>query len=135
MYQSSKHDDVIRRHTTYIMTSYHIFDDVILTPPAVSNNVLREMFTEVYQKVTHGNEGWNKLEASTSTLYPWDEKSTYIHYPPYFDKMKKEVRNFRGKFWGNVVEIYRIFLLEEIRTVSIFIRKKIFRFSSVEFFL
>jgi len=58
---------------------------------AVSQNVLREMFSEVYQKVTHGNSGWTQLEASTSTLYPWDEKSTYIHSPPYFDNMTKDV--------------------------------------------
>jgi len=58
---------------------------------AVSKNVLREMFSETYQKVTHGNAGWNELSASNSTLYPWDNASTYIHFPPYFDKMTKEI--------------------------------------------
>lgn len=34
-----------------------------------------------------GNERWNKLEAPDSKLYPWDEKSTYIKSPPFFEKM------------------------------------------------
>eukprot|EP01117_Protostelium_nocturnum_P015125 TRINITY_DN582_c0_g1_i1.p1 TRINITY_DN582_c0_g1~~TRINITY_DN582_c0_g1_i1.p1 ORF type:complete len:893 (-),score=411.70 TRINITY_DN582_c0_g1_i1:145-2823(-) len=58
----------------------------------IEKNVLREMFSEVYSKVTHGNEGWNQLNASSSELYPWDSTSTYIHSPPYFEKMTKEVK-------------------------------------------
>jgi len=26
-----------------------------------------------------GTEQWNSLQASNEQLYPWDEKSTYIH--------------------------------------------------------
>ena len=45
------------------------------------------MFNEVYSKVKFGNPSWNSLEASDSLLYPWDEKSTYIKSPPFFDSM------------------------------------------------
>ena len=45
------------------------------------------MFNEVYSKVKFGNPSWNSLEASDSMLYPWDEKSTYIKSPPFFDNM------------------------------------------------
>ena len=34
-----------------------------------------------------GNERWNKLEAPDGKLYPWDEKSTYIKSPPFFEGM------------------------------------------------
>ncbi|KAL6056402.1 Aconitate hydratase [Balamuthia mandrillaris] len=55
------------------------------------NSVLRSMFTEVYSKVTQGTQQWNALEASSEKLYPWDENSTYIHFPPFFDSMQKEL--------------------------------------------
>eukprot|EP01115_Flamella_aegyptia_P008160 TRINITY_DN33872_c0_g1_i1.p1 TRINITY_DN33872_c0_g1~~TRINITY_DN33872_c0_g1_i1.p1 ORF type:complete len:892 (-),score=500.45 TRINITY_DN33872_c0_g1_i1:53-2728(-) len=57
----------------------------------VSKNVLREMFIEVYSKVTQGTEQWNSLKASNDQLYPWDNSSTYIHFPPFFDSMTKEL--------------------------------------------
>jgi len=57
----------------------------------VSKNVVREMFTEVYGRVTQGTEQWNALKASNDQLYPWDNVSTYIHYPPYFDGMTKDL--------------------------------------------
>ena len=49
--------------------------------------VIPAMFNEVYSKVKFGNPSWNSLEASDSMLYPWDEKSTYIKSPPFFDNM------------------------------------------------
>jgi len=57
----------------------------------VSKNVLKEMFTETYSKVTQGTSTWNALESSSEELYPWDESSTYIHNPPFFSSMTKDV--------------------------------------------
>ncbi|TRY70840.1 hypothetical protein TCAL_01219 [Tigriopus californicus] len=54
-------------------------------------HVIPSMFEEVYSKITTGNERWNKLEAPEGKLYPWDEKSTYIKSPPFFDGMTKEL--------------------------------------------
>jgi len=56
----------------------------------IAKNVLREMFIDVYSKVTQGTTQWNGLEASGSELYPWDASSTYIHFPPFFSAMEKE---------------------------------------------
>jgi aconitate hydratase len=62
----------------------------------VQANVLREMFVEVYASVTKGTEQWNALHAASEQLYPWDAQSTYIHNPPFFDKMEREVKpNYR----------------------------------------
>jgi len=52
---------------------------------------LKEMFVDVYSKVTLGNEGWNALKAANQELYPWDASSTYIHHPPFFSSMAKEI--------------------------------------------
>lgn len=34
-----------------------------------------------------GNKRWNSLVAPEGQLYPWDDKSTYIKSPPFFEKM------------------------------------------------
>jgi len=57
----------------------------------VQESVLREFFTEVYKSVTQGTEEWNALPATDDQLYPWSDESTYIHHPPFFQSMHKEV--------------------------------------------
>ncbi|KAJ8036398.1 Cytoplasmic aconitate hydratase [Holothuria leucospilota] len=58
--------------------------------------VIPAMFKEVYAKIEEGNERWNKLEAPDSKLYPWDEKSTYIKSPPFFEKMERDLPPVKG---------------------------------------
>jgi aconitate hydratase len=48
------------------------------------------MFKEVYSKIEAGTERWNNLKAPEGKLYEWDEKSTYIHDPPFFKTMTAE---------------------------------------------
>jgi len=56
-----------------------------------SQYVIPAMFQEVYGKITTGNSNWNKLSAPESILYPWDQNSTYIKNPPFFDGMTKDL--------------------------------------------
>jgi aconitate hydratase len=42
------------------------------------------MFKDNYDTILKGSEMWQKLEAPEGKLYTWDEKSTYIHNPPFF---------------------------------------------------
>jgi aconitate hydratase len=44
-----------------------------------------DMFTARYNKVFEGNHFWEALSPNTDTTYRWDEASTYIRRPPYFD--------------------------------------------------
>eukprot|EP01094_Clydonella_sp_ATCC50884_P022587 TRINITY_DN5233_c0_g1_i1.p1 TRINITY_DN5233_c0_g1~~TRINITY_DN5233_c0_g1_i1.p1 ORF type:complete len:895 (+),score=313.87 TRINITY_DN5233_c0_g1_i1:55-2739(+) len=57
----------------------------------IQGSVLPRFFTEVYGNVTSGTEQWNSLEAASEKLYPWDVESTYIHSPPFFSSMQKEL--------------------------------------------
>ncbi|CAG7710414.1 unnamed protein product [Allacma fusca] len=50
--------------------------------------VIPAMFQEVYSTIQQGNTRWNQLEAPEGLLYPWDEESTYIKNPPFFDGLK-----------------------------------------------
>jgi aconitate hydratase len=47
-------------------------------------SVHKEMFQEKYAAVTEGDENWNALDAPTGDVYEWDEESTYIRDPPFF---------------------------------------------------
>jgi aconitate hydratase len=44
-----------------------------------------KMFREVYDKISKGTEKWNALEVKESPLFTWDNSSTYIKKPPFFD--------------------------------------------------
>ena len=43
-----------------------------------------EMFTKSYANVFDGNPKWNDIPVAGGELYAWDEASTYIHEPPFF---------------------------------------------------
>ena len=49
------------------------------------------MFKENYGSILKGSEMWQNLEAPEGKLYTWDEKSTYIHNPPFFKTMSNDL--------------------------------------------
>ncbi|TVQ61976.1 MAG: aconitate hydratase AcnA [Phycisphaerales bacterium] len=53
----------------------------------VAHCVTAEQFERKYAKVYEENETWNNVPVSSSELYPWDDASTYIHNPPFFEGM------------------------------------------------
>jgi aconitate hydratase len=54
---------------------------------AKSLAVTPEQFKNQYSNVFSGNETWNKVPVSKSELYKWNNGSTYIQNPPYFEGM------------------------------------------------
>src|SRR5216684_3442820 len=55
----------------------------------VRSAVSTEMFHKEYGEVFDGDARWRSLPVPEGDLYAWDEKSTYIKLPPYFDNMPK----------------------------------------------
>lgn len=53
--------------------------------------VIPAMFKDVYEKIQQGSQNWRDLVAPQGKLYPWDEKSTYIKHPPFFENMTREL--------------------------------------------
>ena len=49
-----------------------------------------EMFRAQYADVFEGDERWAALPVPESDLFAWDEHSTYIKHPPYFEDMGPE---------------------------------------------
>jgi aconitate hydratase len=50
-----------------------------------------EAFRTAYAHLFDANERWNQIETSTSDCYTWDDTSTYIAHPPYFNALTKEL--------------------------------------------
>jgi aconitate hydratase len=43
-----------------------------------------EVFRKLYRDFADQNPKWNEISARTGEVYEWDEKSDYIHDPPFF---------------------------------------------------
>jgi aconitate hydratase len=56
--------------------------------------VTTEQFERKYAKVYDENETWNKVPVSQSELFPWDDDSTYIQNPPFFEGMTETPPGF-----------------------------------------
>ncbi|MGB7751731.1 MAG: aconitate hydratase AcnA, partial [Candidatus Acidiferrales bacterium] len=65
--------------------------DIWPTPDEVEktmrSSVTSEMFRKEYADVFTGDEHWRALPIPEGDLYAWDDKSTYIKHPPYFENM------------------------------------------------
>ncbi|HVZ73666.1 MAG TPA: aconitate hydratase AcnA [Polyangia bacterium] len=65
---------------------------------AVARAVKPEMFTKSYGVVFEGDERWQKLNVPKGDTYVFEDDSTYIKHPPYFEGMAKapgEVREIK----------------------------------------
>ncbi len=59
-------------------------EDVIATA------ITSDMFTTDYADVFAGGEQWQSLSTPEGDTFAWDESSTYVRKPPYFDGMPAE---------------------------------------------
>ncbi|WP_028915633.1 aconitate hydratase AcnA [Pseudoxanthomonas sp. J31] len=57
----------------------------------IASTIGPEMFKQNYADVFKGDNRWNAIESPDGELYAWDESSTYIKNPPYFEGMTMEV--------------------------------------------
>ena len=54
-----------------------------------------EMFIERYSNVSEGPSQWQKIQTEKSSIYSWDEGSTYVKKPPFFDNLSDEPEGFK----------------------------------------
>jgi aconitate hydratase len=56
----------------------------------IGEAVQSDMFHKSYGEVFDGDERWNGLEVPTGDLFEWDERSTYVRRPPFFENLPAE---------------------------------------------
>ena len=58
---------------------------------AMQSALTPEVFRRLYRDFANQNPKWNEIPSSTGDIYQWDEKSDYIHEPPFFKDFSMEV--------------------------------------------
>jgi aconitate hydratase len=56
----------------------------------IDSSIDADMFTSRYKDVFAGDSRWQNLDTPTGATFDWDEKSTYVRRPPYFENMPVE---------------------------------------------
>jgi len=67
-----------------------IWPDAAEVQKTIDSSISTEMFTKEYGAVFDGDERWRNLPTPDSEVFEWDENSTYVRKPPYFEGMTLE---------------------------------------------
>jgi len=78
----------------------------------VAKNVTRKIFAKKYADVFKGDANWRKIAVKGGLTYTWDDRSTYVQNPPYFEGMEKRQRPLEDIVEARVLAL----LLDSITT-------------------
>jgi aconitate hydratase len=65
-----------------------------------------EMFKQNYADVFKGDSRWNTIASPDGDLYEWDDGSTYIKNPPYFEGMTMQVGTIEDVHGARVMGLF-----------------------------
>jgi len=54
-----------------------------------------DMFVKRYSNVLEGPEQWQKIKTEPSSIYNWEDTSTYVKKPPFFDNLPEEPEDIK----------------------------------------
>jgi aconitate hydratase len=54
-----------------------------------------EMFIKRYSNVSEGPKQWQQIKTEKSSIYNWEENSTYVKKPPFFDNLSDKPEGFK----------------------------------------
>ena len=63
--------------------------DLILT------SISADMFNKRYSNISEGPVDWKNIKTSNSSIYNWNEASTYVKKPPFFENMTEKPEGFK----------------------------------------
>ncbi len=61
----------------------------------ILTSINAEMFSKRYSKVSEGSDDWKKIKTTESSIYNWNDSSTYVKKPPFFEKMPDNPEGFK----------------------------------------
>jgi len=64
-------------------------EELILT------SINADMFVKRYSNISEGPEGWSAIKTNDSNIYNWDDTSTYVKKPPFFENMPDQPEGFK----------------------------------------
>ena len=54
-----------------------------------------DMFIKRYSNVSEGPKQWQQIKTEKSSIYNWEDSSTYVKKPPFFDNLSDEPEGFK----------------------------------------
>ena len=64
-------------------------EELILT------SINADMFVKRYSDISKGPKEWSAIKTSDSNIYNWDDTSTYVKKPPFFENMPDQPEGFK----------------------------------------
>ena len=61
----------------------------------LADSLNANMFIKRYSNVSEGPAQWQKIKTEKTSIYNWDESSTYVKRPPFFDQLSDEPDGFK----------------------------------------
>tara|TARA_E500000178_G_scaffold41203_1_gene36941 strand:- start:717 stop:2285 length:1569 start_codon:yes stop_codon:yes gene_type:complete len=79
----------------------------------LSNSLNAEMFIKRYSNVSKGTSQWQNIKTKESSIYEWDDNSTYVKKPPFFDNLKDNPDGFK-----NIIDARPLLILGDMVTTD-----------------
>src|SRR5256886_1927641 len=73
---------------------------------AMQSALRPDVFRKLYRDFADQNPKWNESPSSTGEVYQWDEKSDYIHEPPFFKDFSMEAGKIDNIVGGRALGIF-----------------------------
>jgi len=64
-------------------------EELILT------SISADMFVKRYSNISEGSKEWSTIKTNDSNIYNWDDTSTYVKKPPFFENMSDQPEGFK----------------------------------------
>ena len=62
----------------------------------IKNSITADMFKTRYGNVAEGPEEWQKINVDESSIYNWNDGSTYVKKPPFFENLSEKAEGFKA---------------------------------------
>ena len=61
----------------------------------LKSSLSAEMFVKRYSNVSQGPKQWQDIKTEKSSIYKWEDNSTYVKKPPFFDNLPDQPEGFK----------------------------------------
>jgi aconitate hydratase len=62
----------------------------------IKSSITADMFKTRYGNVSEGPEEWQKINVDESSIYNWNDGSTYVKKPPFFENLSEKPEGFKA---------------------------------------
>ena len=72
----------------------------------IRKSINKQMFTKKYGDVFKGEANWRKISVKGGLTFKWDDRSTYVQNPPYFEDMPKRSQPIEDIVDGRIIGLF-----------------------------